>query len=290
MPDEKNKETTEPWLDLHTHTTFSDGDLTPEEMARLAIGRGITHLAITDHLFTHIAPVHVVGLDSNSAPGLGEEMLKEVEGDAVSDRSFTEYMDEIARVKADAAKEGLHVLAGGELDFIAADDKVRHMADALNRLDFILVENVHGGNWEKFRSFLKIIDVPVGLAHVEISSAFPEVLPRMLASAVGRTDVFVELNVASLWRVESFQESVGHFRELAKRGQRFSFGTDLHGRMPIRSALNAGWEFVVSNGLEPNLEWIRELAVEKGHEAEDPNLAGMVDAENENVGEGGRQS
>lgn len=36
-------------IDLHSHTTASDGSLTPAELAALAAGRGLTCLGITDH-------------------------------------------------------------------------------------------------------------------------------------------------------------------------------------------------------------------------------------------------
>ena len=36
-------------IDLHTHTTFSDGDNTPEELVNIAINNGVGTLAITDH-------------------------------------------------------------------------------------------------------------------------------------------------------------------------------------------------------------------------------------------------
>lgn len=36
-------------IDLHTHTTFSDGDLTPQELIKLAKDSNISTLAITDH-------------------------------------------------------------------------------------------------------------------------------------------------------------------------------------------------------------------------------------------------
>jgi predicted metal-dependent phosphoesterase TrpH len=36
-------------LDLHIHTTFSDGDLTPEEVVAEAKGLGLAGIAITDH-------------------------------------------------------------------------------------------------------------------------------------------------------------------------------------------------------------------------------------------------
>ncbi|MDR0433819.1 MAG: PHP domain-containing protein [Gracilibacteraceae bacterium] len=35
--------------DLHTHTTASDGELTPAELTRRAAGRGVRVLAVTDH-------------------------------------------------------------------------------------------------------------------------------------------------------------------------------------------------------------------------------------------------
>ena len=36
-------------LDLHVHTTFSDGDMTPQQVADLAKSVGLDGLAITDH-------------------------------------------------------------------------------------------------------------------------------------------------------------------------------------------------------------------------------------------------
>ena len=36
-------------IDLHTHTLFSDGELIPSELARRAVVKGYTALAMTDH-------------------------------------------------------------------------------------------------------------------------------------------------------------------------------------------------------------------------------------------------
>lgn len=36
-------------VDLHCHTTCSDGSLTPQELVRRACDNGVTHLSITDH-------------------------------------------------------------------------------------------------------------------------------------------------------------------------------------------------------------------------------------------------
>jgi len=37
------------WVDLHVHTSFSDGTLSPEEVIREAKAKGLSALAITDH-------------------------------------------------------------------------------------------------------------------------------------------------------------------------------------------------------------------------------------------------
>ncbi|HZD55006.1 MAG TPA: histidinol phosphate phosphatase domain-containing protein, partial [Candidatus Aquicultoraceae bacterium] len=37
-------------IDLHMHSTFSDGDLIPSEVVSRALHAGYTHLAITDHV------------------------------------------------------------------------------------------------------------------------------------------------------------------------------------------------------------------------------------------------
>ena len=36
-------------IDLHIHTTCSDGTFTPEEIVSLALGAGLSAIAITDH-------------------------------------------------------------------------------------------------------------------------------------------------------------------------------------------------------------------------------------------------
>ncbi len=37
------------YIDLHTHTTLSDGSMTPEELVRHALGKGLAAVAVTDH-------------------------------------------------------------------------------------------------------------------------------------------------------------------------------------------------------------------------------------------------
>ena len=45
-----------PGYDLHTHTTASDGTLSPSELVRAAARRGVRVLAVTDHDSTDGSP------------------------------------------------------------------------------------------------------------------------------------------------------------------------------------------------------------------------------------------
>ena len=72
-------------VDLHSHTTASDGSLAPRELVRLAVKHGVRVLAITDHDSTdalaeamdearHHPPLQIVpGLEINcDVPGRGD--------------------------------------------------------------------------------------------------------------------------------------------------------------------------------------------------------------------------
>jgi predicted metal-dependent phosphoesterase TrpH len=67
-------------IDLHTHTTFSDGTFTPEELVALARERGLTVLAVTDHDSTE-----GLGRAFVAADGAGPEIVPGVEFSTVRD-------------------------------------------------------------------------------------------------------------------------------------------------------------------------------------------------------------
>ncbi len=72
-------------IDLHTHSTFSDGSLTPEELVREAGVRQITALALTDHdttagIDSFMAACAKTGLDGHPILGVpGVEISVEVQ-------------------------------------------------------------------------------------------------------------------------------------------------------------------------------------------------------------------
>lgn len=101
--------------DTHTHTTWSDGHNSIEEMAVAARALGYEYIAVTDHS---------VGL--GIAHGLSEERLRE---------QIEEIKDINRRL------DGIHVLTGTEVD-IRADGTLDFSDDVLSELD-VVVAAVH---------------------------------------------------------------------------------------------------------------------------------------------------
>jgi histidinol phosphatase-like PHP family hydrolase len=62
------------WIDFHTHTFFSDGELIPSELARRATLNGLPAIAITDHV-DHSNLELVIHALTNVVEPLSEEIL-----------------------------------------------------------------------------------------------------------------------------------------------------------------------------------------------------------------------
>lgn len=68
-------------VDLHTHTTYSDGTLTPEELVNYAAKKGIKAIAITDHdNFDGVKKASEVSKKSSVEVISGIEMSTDYEG------------------------------------------------------------------------------------------------------------------------------------------------------------------------------------------------------------------
>jgi predicted metal-dependent phosphoesterase TrpH len=97
-----------PGIDLHSHTTYSDGTFRPGETVRLAVERGLDVLAVSDHDTTE-------GLDeaADAASGTGLEIVPATEFSTVYeggsvhvlaywiDVTNAEFQTELARLKDD---------------------------------------------------------------------------------------------------------------------------------------------------------------------------------------------
>jgi predicted metal-dependent phosphoesterase TrpH len=83
-------------IDLHVHSTFSDGSYTPEELAKLAAKASLTAIALTDHDSTEGLDRFLVACEKESVLGIpGIEISAEIsEGTLHVLGYFVEYKDE----------------------------------------------------------------------------------------------------------------------------------------------------------------------------------------------------
>ncbi len=103
--------------DLHTHSTWSDGKSTIEEMALAAKKLSYEYIAITDH-----------SISSRIANGLNEKRLFEKKKELE---------------KIDKKIDGIKIFMGSEVD-IKSDGTLDYSNDVLKELDFV-VASVHSG-------------------------------------------------------------------------------------------------------------------------------------------------
>jgi predicted metal-dependent phosphoesterase TrpH len=107
-------------IDLHTHTTASDGRCTPDQLVARATGAGVTVLSVTDHDTT-------AGCDATAAAcrGVGVEFVPGIEITAVVDGADVHVLGYFIDVHA----PGLESFLGAQRR--ARVDRVREMVERL---------------------------------------------------------------------------------------------------------------------------------------------------------------
>lgn len=232
---------------LHVHSTYSDGNSSPEEMLRCAREEGLEVLGFAEHGFT------------NKTDGINETTL-------------LPYIDSLRRLQQQT--NGISLRVGLEIDF----SKFRGVNpdelpfEQLNKLDYVLFEyidtNSEGGvfmpSWNG-RSLEELILIrnklliPVGLAHNDMQVHYykrEQEIARMLAEA----DIFVELSQTLLpgQNYGGRNSRIGrdyykHFSKelieaLRVHGVKFVIGTDNHNTLHIGEISDA-IDFIAENDL-----------------------------------------
>lgn len=191
---------------LHTHTTFTDGRNSLEEMAQAAKERGYEYLAITDHS----KRLAMTG-------GLDEKALRE-------------QMEEVARL--DEEIEGITLLRGIEVD-ILEDGPLDLSDDVLAELDLVNCSVHHKfdlSEKEQTERVLKALDNPNVnvLAHptgrmIGSREAYQIDIYRVMESAK-ENGCFLELNA----NPERLDLDDVHCKVAKEAGVKLSIATDAH--------------------------------------------------------------
>ncbi|MCG9129672.1 PHP domain-containing protein [Candidatus Poribacteria bacterium] len=192
--------------DLHSHTEWSDGRNTMNEMVATAIKIGLEYFAITDH-----------SVSSTVANGLDEERL----------------LQQIEHVqKKDSVTEGIKLLAGSEVD-IRRDGSLDYSDEVLAKLDIVVASvhshfNISEADMTKRmisaieNPFVNIIGHPTGRL-LGRRPMYPINIDEILAAAAEHNKI-MEIN-GSPSRLDLGPEYVRKGKEL---GILFSINTDAH--------------------------------------------------------------
>lgn len=213
---------------LHTHTNYSDGKKTPEELIEKSRDQGLEILGISDHGFTSkIRSLNVTNLEK--------------------------YIDNLKRLQIDS--KGIVLKIGLEIDTCKPSgiNPENLPFDIINRLDYVLFEYLRIGTEFKeiytgIESLLKIrhkLLIPIGLAHPDLHNDFfgrDEEISKIL----GDNDIFVDMHLNFQGNDVNYRYSQELLEYLRNNKVRFTIGTDYHSdKFPLGK-------------IDPVIDYIRE--------------------------------
>lgn len=223
-------------INLHNHTTFSDGRFSPREIVKAGIDSGLTHIGITDHYMT-----------------------KKV--DSIPFDELTDYIKEIKDLSHEF-QEQITVLCGVEIDTCKErTDFLKIQYEDFNELDFVLFEYVQNDIWDGMPlwELLRIrekIKCPVGLAHNDIGKNFSRTKYDELIGVIETNNIFIELCPSlrhSKLNKPFYQFAEGFFESLSASNVLISIGTDTHANLKNVGNIGDALNFIKRFGLEENL-------------------------------------
>ncbi len=223
-------------MNLHTHTTISDGRYPPREIIEAGVEFGLTHIAITDHYMT--SKVDSIPFD---------KLLNYIREIKALAEEFQDEVTVLCGVEFDACKK--------RTDF----SKIRY--EDVNNLDFVLFEYVQNDIWNGMPlwELLRIresIKCPVGLAHNDIGKNFSHTKYDELIAVLEANKIFIELCPSlrnSKLNTPYYHFAEGFFASLRGTEVLISVGTDTHSNIKSVGNISDAVEFIESYGLEDNL-------------------------------------
>ncbi|UCE37382.1 MAG: PHP domain-containing protein [Thermoplasmata archaeon] len=223
-------------MNLHNHTTFSDGRFSPREIIEAGIEADFAHIAITDHYMTN-------KVDSIPYDGL------------------MNYIQDI-RVLKEEFQDKIIVLCGVEIDACKKrTDFAKMPYEDLNKLDLVLFEYVQNDIWNgmplwELLGIRENIKPPVGLAHNDIGKNFSHSKYDELIAVLEANNIFIELCPSlrnSKLNTPFYHFAEGFFASLRDTKVLISIGTDTHTNLKNVGNIGDAMDFIERYGLQDNL-------------------------------------
>lgn len=233
-------------VNLHNHTTFSDGEFLPEKIVEFAIKNEIMHLGICDHFKTKKIP-------------------KSMDVDKID-----EYVLAINKIKERYDKE-INIYLGLEIDFsLLRTNFVSLFSCNLEYFDYLLFEyvsdsEVFGLAIDELIKIRKTFPCTIGLAHCDIEKIFGKDRFLELIEKCEKNDIFVELNSSSFYQrgiTPYYYFAEEFFAGLKNRNIGISIGSDTHYEIKEVGNISNAMKFIKQLGIEENLNFlIKKLKV-----------------------------
>jgi histidinol phosphatase-like PHP family hydrolase len=223
-------------INLHNHSTWSDGVYTPQQLVEAGATKGLTHIGISDHFCTE---------------KLGAPQFY-VQADEIGP-----YAADLRRV-AELYGEQIQMLAGIEVDWSPrTGGQLDALWSGIDRLDYVLFEYVQDDDWhgDSLQALIDVrprIPIPVGLAHNDLSRNFrSSYSPQGLVALFQEHHIFVELSTSPRTRNYDLTDpySAELWAVLAGSEVLFSVGADTHGRLDDVANLVGAHRFLETRNL-----------------------------------------
>ena len=231
---------------LHIHTTYSDGEFSPEQLVKIAKTKNLEVIGISDHAFSTKLP------DKYQITSCLEQYL----GHLREIQKSLKNIDLKIGIEIDASK--IYGVNPSHLPF-----------DILNKFDYILFEYVNTDNesWgpvgnrdiDEIIKIRKQLVMPVGLAHNDLQKNYVQ-KEKMLAKLLSDNDIFIELNQSEFHprrgvgrNTRNGLDYYKHFskkllKALVNKQVKVVAGTDAHTAKTLAD-LNDVYQFIDENGL-----------------------------------------
>jgi len=243
--------------DFHTHSTASDGRLTPTELVRLAVSRGLSILGVTDHDSTEGIPEALAA--ASQYPGFtlvpGVEMSTDIPGDEVhvlgffidpEDATFQKELGDLRMARRDRGRMMVKKLHGLGIDIpwerveaAAGDGAVGrpHVAQVLQEMGYVssfqeAFDRYIGRNGPAYAERVKLTPAEA-IAMLAKAGTLPVLAhPASLSNLDGMLE---ELKAAGMVGMEVYYQDYDHntLTRLAAAAERHSLlklgGSDFHG-------------------------------------------------------------
>lgn len=232
---------------IHIHTTYSDGIMSPEFLVKKAYESGLEIIGISDHAFS--------------------DKLRE---NRQITRNIEKYLKDLNLIKKHESKIGLRIGIEIDISRFYGISPSRLPFEKLNQFDYVLFEYVDTEyeKWGKVsgREISEIVEIrdmlriPVGIAHNDMQKNYSR-KDEEIAEILGANDIFVELNHSEFLPNSTIgrnsrmgKDYYMHFsgnliNALRKNNVKFVAGTDSHYGDNL-SDLDIIWEFVRKNNLK----------------------------------------